>query len=563
MSALTHSSTSALLDYAHRIGNTDLNNEQNSEDGNDDIDKVIDELEQYGKDDFFTKKQLRHELRDAKKTIQDLKKLLEQQQQQQQQQEQKIQQQQQQLQQQQIQQKEQQEKQNNMKSVETSVDLTQQKEETTSTSSGFTPSFSSASSSPTVSTTTSSSTPISSTTSSGFTVSLTPSSTTIKSSSTSSSPTFSTSSSSSKRTNSSIPTPDLSSDSSSETDISGLQSSPLAAHVVPGKGMTSNRKHKKPRYQSKDFEFTSSNESTSATSSSNASSTKSSNYSSGSVRTPSTTSILASTNTSSRIEHSHNKSKRNASKKKDSTDFYRSYNKFSSDSSSSDGMILSSSDSLMRSSSNSSLSSSSTSSFGSSDSLDKELSPLKQYRNPFEDGASLTVDGRREQQKQHKFTRSAFKRTVKEIEQENFDQLLDKMKRPFQHPTTPECTSEVIRDLERFTSAKFYEMDKIISNIQHQQEKARMRRLEEENYRMKKNLRLIKTIIHAIRKKRVNRKVDELFGRVSEKELLQHIAIEFHDFLGANEDISRETAMKLVSRVSKTFLKNDAKANLI
>ena len=179
---------------------------------------------------------------------------------------------------------------------------------------------------------------------------------------------------------------------------------------------------------------------------------------------------------------------------------------------------------------------------GSYDSIDSDIYPVKEG-SPTR--CSLTIKGTSHHHKSQKYSKhdEEIRNLLKEAEQRN--------KLP---QTKASCISEVITDLEKYTEAKFIEMDSILGKIEHRNEKARIQILEKENRRMKKNLKLIKKLIHAIKKKRTDKKIDELFCRVSEKDLLQHIATQFHDFLGENEDISRETAIKLVNRVSKQLM---------
>ena len=76
------------------------------------------------------------------------------------------------------------------------------------------------------------------------------------------------------------------------------------------------------------------------------------------------------------------------------------------------------------------------------------------------------------------------------------------------------------------------------------------KKLEMENMKMKLKMRKIKELIKEYKRRKELDKIDEMFGKVSEKQLLQHIAVQFHEFLRSEEDISRETALKLIDRAS-------------
>ena len=117
-------------------------------------------------------------------------------------------------------------------------------------------------------------------------------------------------------------------------------------------------------------------------------------------------------------------------------------------------------------------------------------------------------------------------------------------------------TNEVLNDLEKYSATKFNEFDDTINKIKLNQERhtrKHIKKLEKENSRLRSNMHKIKNVVHDYKRKRGLKKIDEMFGAVTEKQLLMHIATKFHKFLRTEEDISRETAMKLISRASKNI----------
>lgn len=118
----------------------------------------------------------------------------------------------------------------------------------------------------------------------------------------------------------------------------------------------------------------------------------------------------------------------------------------------------------------------------------------------------------------------------------------------------PLTTSEIINDLEKYAEVKFNEMEKICCSMQKKFcccNKAK--KIQEENIKLKMNMKKIKRAVREYKDAREIQDIDGKFRTLNEKELLRHIAIEFHDFLGSNEDISRETAYKLVTRAAKSI----------
>lgn len=118
----------------------------------------------------------------------------------------------------------------------------------------------------------------------------------------------------------------------------------------------------------------------------------------------------------------------------------------------------------------------------------------------------------------------------------------------------PITTNEVINDLEKYAEVKFGEMQNICDSMQKKFCRCnRMRELECENKRLKMNMRRIKRAVSNYRNRKELKQIDDIFSNVNEQDLLNHIAVEFHDYLGANENISRETAYKLISRAAKAI----------
>ena len=112
---------------------------------------------------------------------------------------------------------------------------------------------------------------------------------------------------------------------------------------------------------------------------------------------------------------------------------------------------------------------------------------------------------------------------------------------------------EILNELERYSKCKFHEFDCITNDLQSKHYKNaehQNHKLEKENMKLRMNLHKIKDIVKEYKRKKELREIDEIFGSVSEKQLLEHIAVQFHDFLRTEEDISRETAYKLIDRAS-------------
>ncbi|EAY15571.1 hypothetical protein TVAG_495900 [Trichomonas vaginalis G3] len=109
-------------------------------------------------------------------------------------------------------------------------------------------------------------------------------------------------------------------------------------------------------------------------------------------------------------------------------------------------------------------------------------------------------------------------------------------------------------EIEKYATVHPNELDCICGTIRKDNCRChKMREIEDENCRLRMNLRKIKREVQRYKDHKELKEIDDLFRNVNEDELLGHIAVEFHDFLGANEDISRDTAYKLVSRAAKAI----------